>query len=130
MVSVPVVEATSREVGCRSTVLRASLIAVVALLVGCTQQGKVTTYTPEVEINFNTSCGARADQASGGTNLCSCVYATLKSSMEFADFKRLDADLRQGTGDSSIASAGDLRQKFPAYTTAVASCIETGPKAP
>ena len=108
----------------------ALLLAGGVLLVGCAPQGKVTSYTPAVEQNFTTACEARTDGSSGNATLCTCVFGKLKAGMEFADFKKLDADLQQATKDATVKSADDVRQQFPAYAVIVASCVESGPMAP
>jgi hypothetical protein len=61
-------------------------------------RGKVTTYTPEVESNFQTACASRADLASGSAGLSTGVLDKLKTGMEFGDFKKLDAELRRSIG--------------------------------
>ena len=111
---------------CQSVLLLAGGV----LLVGCAPQGKVTTYTPAVEQNFTTACEARTDVSSRNASLCRCVFDKLKAGMEFVDFKKLDADLQQAIKDATVKSADDVRQKFPAYAVIVASCVESGPKAP
>ncbi len=106
------------------------LLAGAVLLVGCAPQGKVTSYTPAVEQNFKTACEARTDVSSGNASLCTCVFEKLKASMEFVDFQKLDADLQAAIKDATVKSADGVRQKFPAYAVIVASCVESGPKAP
>jgi uncharacterized membrane protein len=115
-----------------SDVVRRSVLLLVggALLVGCAPQGKVTSYTPAVEQNFTTACEARTDVSAVNASLCTCVFEKLKAGMDFVDFKKLDADLQQAIKDATVKSADDVRQKFPAYAVIVASCVESGPKAP
>lgn len=61
-----------------------------------------TSYTPEVQQNFVSSC---VDSAMNGTNppaesdaerVCGCMYDELKARMSFEEFKTADASLREG----------------------------------
>ena len=107
-----------------------AVLVMAAAIVGCTAQGKVTSYTPQVEANFADTCARRNDAVLGDASLCACVWQKIVATFEFGVFKQLDVDLGRAIAAGSVTTAAELRQQFPAYTVIVASCVEQGPVAP
>jgi hypothetical protein len=90
----------------------AAAAAVAALaLAACGGGGEPTSFTPEVEDNFVSSC---VDSATGGSTpasesdaqrICGCMYDELKQRMSFEEFKAADQSLREGEQMSAELSA-------------------------
>ena len=61
-----------------------------------------TSYTPEVQENFVSSCvdsameGSNPPAESDAERVCGCMYDELKVRMSFDEFKAADASLREG----------------------------------
>ena len=90
----------------------AAAAAVAALaLAACGGGSEPTSFTPEVEDNFVSSC---VDSATGGSTpasesdaqrICGCMYDELKQRMSFEEFKAADESLREGEQMSAELSA-------------------------
>jgi hypothetical protein len=91
-------------------VLATALVAATVALSGC-GGSEPTSFTPEVEDNFVSSCvdsatqGASSASESDAERICGCMYTELKQRMSFEEFKAADESLRQGEQMSAELSA-------------------------
>ena len=90
--------------------LATALVAATVALSGC-GGSEPTSFTPEVEDNFVSSCvdsateGASPANESDAERICGCMYDELKQRMTFDEFKAADESLRQGEQMSAELSA-------------------------
>jgi len=78
-------------------------VAATLALAGC-GGSEPTSYTPEVEQNFVSSCVDSATGTTGGPpaneadaqRICGCMYDKLRANMSFEEFKAADESLRNG----------------------------------
>jgi hypothetical protein len=91
-------------------VLAAAAVAAATALVAC-GGSEPTSYTPEVQDNFVSSCvdsavnGATPADESAAERICGCMYDELKARMSFEEFKAADESLRNGEQMSADLSA-------------------------
>jgi hypothetical protein len=96
--------------GKAAIVLAAGLVAATVALSGC-GGSEPTSFTPEVENNFVSSCvdsateGASPANESDAERICGCMYDELKQRMSFEEFKAADESLREGDQMSADLSA-------------------------
>jgi hypothetical protein len=96
--------------GKAAIVLAAGLVAATVALSGC-GGSEPTSFTPEVEDNFVSSCvdsateGASPANESDAERICGCMYDELKQRMSFEEFKAADESLREGEQMSAELSA-------------------------
>jgi hypothetical protein len=96
--------------GKAAIVLAAGLVAATVALSGC-GGSEPTSFTPEVENNFVSSCvdsateGASPANESDAERICGCMYDELKQRMSFEEFKAADESLREGEQMSAELSA-------------------------
>jgi hypothetical protein len=89
----------------------AAAVVMVALALAACGGSEPTTFTPEVEDNFVSSCvdsattGPTPPEESDAERICGCMYDQLKARMSFAEFKAADESLREGEEMSSELSA-------------------------
>ncbi len=101
--------------------LATALVAGAVALSGCGGGSEPTSFTPEVEDNFVSSCVDSATQGSApaaesdAERICGCMYDELKARMSFEEFKAADDSLRQGEKMSA-----DLAATLQAAATACA----------
>jgi hypothetical protein len=90
--------------------LAAATMAALALA-ACGGGGEPTSFTPEVEDNFVSSCvdsateGSTPADESNAERICGCMYNELKQRMSFEEFKAADESLREGEQMSAELSA-------------------------
>jgi hypothetical protein len=91
--------------------LATAAVAAVMALAACGGGDEPTTFTPEVEDNFVSSC---VDSATEGSNpadesdaerICGCMYDELSTRMSFEEFKAADQSLREGEEMSAELTA-------------------------
>jgi hypothetical protein len=81
--------------------LATALVAATVALSGC-GGSEPTSFTPEVEDNFVSSCvdsateGASPTSESDAERICGCMYDELRQRMTFDEFKAADDSLREG----------------------------------
>jgi hypothetical protein len=86
------------------------IVAATVALSGC-GGSEPTSFTPEVEDNFVSSCvdsatqGASPASESDAERICGCMYDELKQRMTFEEFKAADDSLRNGEQMSAELSA-------------------------
>ncbi len=86
------------------------IVAATVALSGC-GGSEPTSFTPEVEDNFVSSCVDSATQGgspaseSDAERICGCMYDELKQRMTFEEFKAADDSLRNGEQMSAELSA-------------------------
>lgn len=96
--------------GKAALVLATALAAAAVALSGC-GGSEPTSFTPEVEDNFVSSCvdsateGASPANESDAERICGCMYDELKQRMSFEEFKAADDSLRKGEQMSAELSA-------------------------
>jgi hypothetical protein len=96
--------------GKAALVLATGLVAATVALSGC-GGSEPTSFTPEVEDNFVSSCvdsateGASPANESDAERICGCMYDELKQRMSFEEFKAADESLREGEQMSAELSA-------------------------
>jgi len=96
--------------GKAALVLVTALVAATVALAGC-GGSEPTSFTPEVEDNFVSSCvdsateGASPANESDAERICGCMYNELKQRMTFEEFKAADDSLREGEQMSAELSA-------------------------
>ena len=87
------------------------LVAATVAFSGCGGGSEPTSFTPEVEDNFVSSCvdsateGASPATESDAERICGCMYDELKQRMSFEEFKAADDSLREGEQMSAELSA-------------------------
>jgi hypothetical protein len=85
--------------------------AAASTLAACGGGGEPTSFTPEVEDNFVSSCvdsateGSTPATESDAERICGCMYDELKQRMSFEEFKAADESLREGEQMSAELSA-------------------------
>ena len=90
--------------------LAAALVAATVALSGC-GGSEPTSFSPEVEDNFVSSCvdsatqGASPASESDAEGICGCMYDELKQRMSFEEFKAADDSLRKGEQMSADLAA-------------------------
>jgi hypothetical protein len=90
--------------------LATALVAATVAFSGC-GGSEPTSFTPEVEDNFVSSCvdsateGASPATESDAERICGCMYDELKQRMSFEEFKAADDSLREGDQMSAELSA-------------------------
>ena len=90
--------------------LATALVAATDALSGC-GGSEPTSFSPEVEDNFVSSCvdsatqGASPASESDAERICGCMYNELKQRMSFEEFKAADESLREGDQMSADLSA-------------------------
>jgi hypothetical protein len=90
--------------------LATALVAATVALSGC-GGSEPTSFTPEVEDNFVSSCvdsatqGASPASESDAERICGCMYNELKQRMTFDEFKAADDSLREGNEMSAELTA-------------------------
>ena len=96
--------------GKAALVLATALAAATVALSGC-GGSEPTSFTPEVEDNFVSSCVDSATEGESPANesdaeqICGCMYDELKQRMSFEEFKAADDSLRKGEQMSAELSA-------------------------
>jgi hypothetical protein len=96
--------------GKAALVLATALAVATVALSGC-GGSEPTSFTPEVEDNFVSSCvdsateGASPANESDAERICGCMYDELKQRMSFDEFKAADDSLRKGEQMSAELSA-------------------------
>ena len=101
--------------------LATALVAGTVAFSGCGGGSEPTSFTPEVQDNFVSSCVDSATQGSAPASesdaerICGCMYDELKARMSFEEFKAADDSLRQGEKMSA-----DLAATLQAAATACA----------
>ena len=90
--------------------LATGLVAATVALSGC-GGSEPTSFTPEVQDNFVSSCvdsatqGASPASESDAERICGCMYNELKQRMTFDEFKAADDSLREGNEMSAELTA-------------------------
>jgi hypothetical protein len=90
--------------------LATALVAATVALSGC-GGSEPTSFSPEVEDNFVSSCvdsatqGASPASESDAERICGCMYNELKQRMTFDEFKAADDSLREGNEMSAELTA-------------------------
>jgi hypothetical protein len=96
--------------GKAALVLATALATATVALMGC-GGSEPTSFTPEVEDNFVSSCvdsatqGASPASESDAERICGCMYNELKQRMTFDEFKAADDSLREGNEMSAELTA-------------------------
>lgn len=113
------------------------VVAAFALvLTGCsTNHGPKSFDDQTVVDNFLTSCktsNPEKKDVTDATQFCDCVWAKVKTTYTFDEFKTLDSKLREALGNDKTApkSAADLNAVDSRYVGVVESCRTTGPVIP
>lgn len=91
--------------------LAVAAAAAALTLAACGGGSEPTSFTPEVEDNFVSSCvdsateGSTPATESDAERICGCMYDELKQRMSFEEFKAADESLREGEQMSAELSA-------------------------
>jgi hypothetical protein len=86
-------------------------VAAALALAACGGGDEPTTFTPEVQDNFVSSCvdsateGSTSADESDAERICGCMYDELKARMSFEEFKAADESLREGEQMSTELAA-------------------------
>ena len=105
------------------------------MLSSCSSNHGPKDYNDVVQANFVNSCNetntAKKD-VPDPLQFCECVYAKVKDTYTFAEFKVLDQKLRDALADTKNApkTPADLAKIDARYVSEVDSCRTAGPAAP
>jgi hypothetical protein len=103
--------------------LATAAVAAATALAACGGSDEPTSYSPEVQENFVSSCVETATDTTAAAppseadaeRICGCMYNELKARMTFEEFKAADESLREGEQVSA-----DLASTLKAAATACA----------
>jgi hypothetical protein len=117
---------------------RAALLGAVAVLTlvltACGAPGQVKSYNADVEANFLDACKTANDAKltdAQATDLCTCWYNAIKTSISFDRFKKIDQSIRDAIDAGQFNNQDDFKRVAPELVDVLdnSDCAQAGPSA-